>query len=297
LLEPLVELVGVLERRLGEDDREFVPADPARDVRGPDDVADAVGRLRQDPVPGEVPDAVVDRLEVVEIEDHEREAAAVALRAGDLAGERLVEVAAVVQPGERVEVGELARLTEPSCVVDGRAGAQRELLELGRRALPERLTADARVGGEIAELLVFAREGHRERRPDRRALPGSSSRVVVFDRDRARRPPVRRAGDRRGRVGGAEAAGRTNRLAFGVDRDDDGVDAAQRSRCLERARQHLVEVDRAAELTEHAAAPVLLLGALERLREVPHHRLHPLVDLLRDGVQLRLGRAAATAAE
>ena len=131
LLQPLVELVGVLERRLGQDHRELVAADAAGDVGRADDVADAVGRLGQDAVAGEVADAVVDRLEVVEVEDDERQAAAVALGAGDLAGERLVEVAAVVQAGERVEIGELAGLAKAPGVVDRRAGAERELLELG----------------------------------------------------------------------------------------------------------------------------------------------------------------------
>jgi hypothetical protein len=55
-----------------------------------------------------VADAVVDRLEVVEVEDDQREAAVVAVRAADLAGEHLVEVAPVVEPGEGVEVGKPA---------------------------------------------------------------------------------------------------------------------------------------------------------------------------------------------
>jgi hypothetical protein len=52
-----------------------------------------------------VSDPVVDPLEVVQVEDDQREIAVVAVRAGDLAGERLVEEPAVVEPGQRVEVG------------------------------------------------------------------------------------------------------------------------------------------------------------------------------------------------
>ena len=63
----------------------------------------------------------------------------VAVRARDLAGERLVEVAPVVQAGQRVEVGELARLAEAPRVLDRRPGAQRELLELGDLRLAEPL--------------------------------------------------------------------------------------------------------------------------------------------------------------
>src|SRR3989304_5420010 len=46
-LDPAVALLGVLERRLREDDRELVPADPAGDVGRADDVADPVGGPRQ----------------------------------------------------------------------------------------------------------------------------------------------------------------------------------------------------------------------------------------------------------
>src|SRR6266536_6215186 len=122
-LEPSVELVGVRECRLREDDRELVAADPALDVGRADDLADALGGLGEHAVAGEVPDAVVDRLEVVEVEDDEGEVAVVAVRAGDLAGERVVEVAPVVQAGERVEVGELASFPEAARILDCRAGA------------------------------------------------------------------------------------------------------------------------------------------------------------------------------
>ena len=100
--------------------------------------------LRQDAVAGEVPDAVVDRLEVVEVEDDQGEVPVVAVCARDLAGERLVEVAAVVQAGQCVEVGELARLAEATRVLDRRPGAQRELLELRDLRLAERRLARAR---------------------------------------------------------------------------------------------------------------------------------------------------------
>ena len=64
-----VELVGVIERRLGQDRGEFVAADAAGDVGRADDVPDALRRLRQHGVARKVPDPVVHVLEVVEVED------------------------------------------------------------------------------------------------------------------------------------------------------------------------------------------------------------------------------------
>ena len=90
----------------------------------------ALGRLRERRVAGQVADAVVDVLEVVQVEDDQRELPLVAVGACTLARERLVEEATVVQPRQRVEVGELPRLAEPPCVLDRGAGAQRERLEL-----------------------------------------------------------------------------------------------------------------------------------------------------------------------
>ena len=70
--------------------------------------------------------------------------AVVAVGARDLAGERLVEVAAVVQPRQGVEVGELAGLAEAARVLDRRAGAVRELLEPQHVVVLERVARRAR---------------------------------------------------------------------------------------------------------------------------------------------------------
>ena len=160
------------------------------------DVADPVGRLREHAVAGEVADLVVDRLEVVEVEHDEREAAAVALRARHLPRERLVEVAPVVEAGERVEVGELARLAEAAGVLDRRAGAARELLELGRAGVAE---APPAACASTPRASRAARRGSQAAPPRRRgsARPRRHARaVVVLDRDRARLRSVRRARDR-----------------------------------------------------------------------------------------------------
>src|SRR5919204_4884198 len=94
--QPVVELVRIARRRLRENDRELVPAHAAGDIGRADDILDPLGGLGEDGVAGEMADPVVDRLEVVEVEHDQREATAVAVRARDLAGERLVEVAAGV---------------------------------------------------------------------------------------------------------------------------------------------------------------------------------------------------------
>jgi hypothetical protein len=78
-LHPPVELLGVREPGLGEDDGELVAADAAGDVGTSDDRLEALGDSGEDRVPREVADAVVDRLEVVDVEDDEGKLAMVAV--------------------------------------------------------------------------------------------------------------------------------------------------------------------------------------------------------------------------
>ena len=189
------------------------------------------------------------------------------MRAGDLARERLMEEAPIVEPGQRVEVGELPRLAEAARVVDRRAGALGELLEL-RNA-------------DVVDVELASREDHgypRPRRPasgrrdpsgsDRRGarLPrgcsGTTSRSPARgDRRAARdrlpvslllRQPERR--DHRGR-----SRSRATRARRG----------SRSRRCgVERPAQHLVEVDRAAEIAQERVGG-LLLGLLARAGGVP----------------------------
>ena len=65
--------------------------------------AGATPSRRALPSPVEMTDALVDRLEVVDVEDEQGEAAAVAMRARALAQERLVEEPPVAKAGQRVE--------------------------------------------------------------------------------------------------------------------------------------------------------------------------------------------------
>src|SRR5439155_8879335 len=161
-LDPHEELLGLLDPRLRHDHRELVAADAARDVGGAHDLAHARGRLRQYGVAGEMPDPVVDDLEVVDVEDDQPEPAVVAVGAGAFAGERLVEVAPVVQAGQRVQIGELTRLVEALRVFDRRGGALGELFELAHVVLAEATARGAGVDGEVADPAPAPLERHGE---------------------------------------------------------------------------------------------------------------------------------------
>src|SRR5688572_30976052 len=95
LAEPLGEALRALEIGLRQEDRELLAAVARGKVDLTDGRAQDVGEGLEDVVAGLVAVAVVDLLEVVEVGEDEREAAAEALGARDLSLERLLEVAAV----------------------------------------------------------------------------------------------------------------------------------------------------------------------------------------------------------
>ena len=68
-LHAAVELLGVREGGLGEADCELVAADAASDVGASDHGLEPLGDSGENGVSGEVANAVVDRLEVVDVED------------------------------------------------------------------------------------------------------------------------------------------------------------------------------------------------------------------------------------
>ena len=96
--------------------------------------------LREDAVAGRMAELVVDALEVVDVEEAQRDDAAVLVRLRELALQALVEVAVVAEPGQRVGEREPDRVQRPvrRALVerdrDERAGERREEV---RRALPE----------------------------------------------------------------------------------------------------------------------------------------------------------------
>ena len=101
--------------RVRHQDGEFVAADPEGAVGRADGRDRQAAHLGQQLVAGGMAGCVVDELEVVEIDQHEREGRGVATRVLELAVELLVERAMVAEPGQRVsqrvEAGDLVELT------------------------------------------------------------------------------------------------------------------------------------------------------------------------------------------
>ena len=112
----------------GQDHGELLAADPADDVRGPDGCAQMVGELGQHVVSDRVAEDVVHLLEVVDVQHHEHDVLVLARGPGQLAAEALVEVAMVVEAGERVGLGFALEPGTDVCVVEGQRGRVAEAL-------------------------------------------------------------------------------------------------------------------------------------------------------------------------
>ena len=95
---------------LGQQHGELVPAQARQHVGVAQPPAQGVRDVHDQLVADAVPERVVDRLEVVEVEHDRGAARAVALDLGDVALQLALERAAVEQPGERVVVGQMAQL-------------------------------------------------------------------------------------------------------------------------------------------------------------------------------------------
>ena len=121
-----------------------------------------------------MPDLVIHVLEVVEVEDDQSEPPVVAVCARTLARQRLVEEAPVVQPRQRVEIGELPRLAEALGVLDRRRGPLGQLLEAAHVVLREVAVAVPCVDREVADPAAVVLERHGETSGDQARL------VLVF---------------------------------------------------------------------------------------------------------------------
>ena len=197
-LQAAEELLRLLDPRLGQDHRELVAADAARDVGGADHLAHALGRLGEHGVAGEMADLVVHVLEVVEVEDDQGEPPVVAVRAGALARERLVEVPPVVEARS-------ARRGRRAGAPRGTCGRSRSPASRGGSAPRARRTSSSpkRRSSCRASRRRGSRSGCRSPRAGRRGRRGSgpsdpswSSAVAVGDLDRpgrASRPAARRS--------------------------------------------------------------------------------------------------------
>ena len=102
--DALADLDGLLGRGPPQEHRELLAAVAGRRVLGADALGDGAGHGAQDAVPGGVAEAVVEDLEVVDV-DHQDAQAVVGAAARPLHAQGLVEVAAVRQPGQHVDLG------------------------------------------------------------------------------------------------------------------------------------------------------------------------------------------------
>src|SRR5690606_10963666 len=89
-----------------EDDGELFTAVARDDVGRAGALADEVGDLTQDVVAGTMTEGVVAALEVIDVEHHQRQGAAIATRTVDLAIEGLDEVALVEDLRQAIDGGE-----------------------------------------------------------------------------------------------------------------------------------------------------------------------------------------------
>lgn len=127
--------VGPRPRGPGQDDRELLAPVAGGQVDLPQARAHEAGRAREHPIPLEVAAAVVDVLEVVEIEQGQRGLEIVPLRAHQLVAQGLQEVAVVVESGE--PVGHRRAL---------RALVERHLDDLGIAQLPVHVDEEVQDG-------------------------------------------------------------------------------------------------------------------------------------------------------
>ncbi len=108
----------------------------AEHVVGADQALQRCGELAQHLVGGLVADRVVDELEVVDVEEQDRELGALALGAGEHLLDVLVEQAAVRQSGEPVLVGQRADLLVRLAEQAQRVVTRRRLRAAGLRSWP-----------------------------------------------------------------------------------------------------------------------------------------------------------------
>ena len=186
---------ALLARR--DDHRELLAADPADDVGRADGRAQVVGELDQHLVADGVAEDVVHLLEVVDVEHHERDVLVLARGQRQLTAEALVEVAVVVEAGERVGLGLALEPVADVRVVERERGGvadapgELELLVAERGVLADPVDVE-----RALERAARDRAGRRSAPPARAACRARSARAgrgAPGSRARARgaRPPSR----------------------------------------------------------------------------------------------------------
>ena len=238
---------------LGQDHRELVAADRAREVGGAHDVGvDSLSRL------GEQITASTARCPIrslIALKSSRSKTTSARLRLyrwarwRDLPLQRLVEVAPVVQSCQRIEIGELPRFAKPRRV-SSIAGPARSARSSSSAALDSPNAArPPREPRCTAQLPAVGEQRHGESGANRVALDSLlGAAVAVFDHDDARRAAVRlQLEDRRRRHRLTKTrSGNEWLTALDGDRDHRALDTLERAGSSEGSREHLVEVDRAA---------------------------------------------------
>jgi len=126
---------------LGQHDHELVTRIPSEELLAPNPLADQGREFAQHQITGQVPVAVVDRLEVVHVEEQQRERSLVALSTRDLAVRELLEITPIVDLRQTVKDGHavdlfVVRGLEVMCgqVLEDRAADLDQRAVLERRA-------------------------------------------------------------------------------------------------------------------------------------------------------------------
>ena len=107
-----------IDRTAGQDQRELLAAVPGQQVGGAQALVGLAAQRPEQAIAGLVPVTVVEDLEVVEVDQADRDRAPVAHRAGDLALQMLVPGAAVGQAGEGIRARQALEAAPRTPVMD-----------------------------------------------------------------------------------------------------------------------------------------------------------------------------------
>ena len=188
--DPLGDPPGVVGIEDGvEDDPEFIATEAGDRVARAERADQTLADGGQQAIADRVPDALVDDLEPIEIEQDHRDDRAIGRRRGQRVGDPVREQLTVRQPGRRVvQRAALGGIEQPR-VVEGDRRQLGEPDEGVRLARPERAVDRARGEPDDAHRLAARRERHAHHGAERPARHvGRASDEVVVVGDRQRRP-------------------------------------------------------------------------------------------------------------
>ena len=163
--------IGEVDRRalagqvLGDDD-ELVAAEPGDGVSVADRAAQPVGDLGEHLVAGGVPEAVVDGLELVEVDEQQPDRAGGAGLAGQRLPDALHQPGPVRQPGQRVVAGQPGQLGFGAL-----AGG--DVVDDGERSLVAAVVGEDRAGRQVRPQLAAVPAAELEVAPARICLAGA----------------------------------------------------------------------------------------------------------------------------